>query len=283
MLPPGFGAIAEHLRRSTVLVTGSTGGAGSGIILRSDGTIATNAHVVHTSDTRVQLWDGRTFRATLIERDTRRDIALLSVSATGLTPVTTGDTGAVRTGQLVLAVGNPFGFIGAVSAGIVHAVGPVPGLGHRRYIQSDLHLAPGNSGGPLADASGRVIGMNTMVAGRLGLSIPCDELQRAVSCTDSRSYLGIIVHQSDITVNGTGQQGLLIMEVLAGSAAASASLMPGDIIIGLEERPLTSIGDLENALAGPGDHPIHVQFLRGDRRRVRRAAVVPQRRRNKAA
>ena len=154
--PPGFGEMIERLRRATALVGGERGGAGSGVIVEATGTIVTNAHVARAQALRVQLWDGRTYRATVKHRPPGRDLAILSVPAAGLPVAPLGDSGALRVGQLLVAVGNPFGFIGAVTTGILHAFGPIRGLGPGSWVQSDLQLAPGNSGGPMFDMAGNV-------------------------------------------------------------------------------------------------------------------------------
>jgi serine protease Do len=282
-LPLGFGGLAEELRRSTVLITGKRGGAGSGIVLSDDGTIATNAHVVTSPEIQVQLWDGFTVRGILRTRDTHADLALISVSAAGLHPARLGDSNTLRVGQIVVAVGNPFGFLGAVSAGIIHGIGQVRGLGSMTYIQSDLQLAPGNSGGPLCDAAGELIGVNAMVSGRMGLSIPVDRLKRFAAGEESRAMMGIVVHPARIVVNGRRQLGLVVMEVAEQSPAEHAALLPGDILIGVSEEPITSALDLEHAMRGNGERVIHLKFLRGDHTRVRRTSVLIGSRRTRAA
>ena len=150
----GFGEIAEQLRRSTVEVKSGRRGQGSGFIVKSDGVIVTNSHVAGEAGLSVRLWDGSSFPAGLTARSTRRDLAVLQISTRNLTPVALANSDALRVGELVMAVGNPFGFAGAVTTGIVHAIGRLPGLGATRWIQADVQLAPGNSGGPLADARG---------------------------------------------------------------------------------------------------------------------------------
>ncbi len=160
----GFGEIAEQLRRSTVLVRPGSRGNGSGVIWSADGAIITNAHVARGSQARVQLWDGRELEAAVVSRDLRRDLAELRVTATNLPAATPADSSQLRPGELAIAIGNPLGFIGALTTGVIHAVGPLRRLNSQHWVQSDVRLAPGNSGGPLADARGRVIGINTMVA-----------------------------------------------------------------------------------------------------------------------
>lgn len=166
--------LAARLARVTVEVRshGRGGAVGSGVIWHPDGLILTNAHVA-SGDVAVALWDGRVLAARLVARDVRRDLAALVVSATGLPAAEIGDSGGLRVGELVVAVGNPLGLVRALSAGLVHAAG-------RRLIQADLRLAPGNSGGPLADARGRVVGLNAMIVGGLAVAVPSREARRFV-------------------------------------------------------------------------------------------------------
>jgi len=169
------GRIAELLRRSTVQIRG----CGSGIVLNDD-RILTNAHVLIGGDPAVETWDGKTLRARLVKMDRQRDLALLVTEQAGAFAATLA-SGEAKAGQAVIAVGNPLGFIGAVSSGFIYKVGAIRGLSVRRWIQADVRLAPGNSGGPLADINGRVIGINTMIAGGLALSIPVASVQEFLS------------------------------------------------------------------------------------------------------
>jgi serine protease Do len=269
----GFGEVAEQLRRSTVVI--HAGGSGSGIIWSTDGTIVTNVHVARRSELRVQLWDGRELEARIVSRNPRRDIALLRVHANNLPAATAADSSQVRPGELAIAVGNPLGFIGALTTGTVHAIGPLRGLGSHSWIQANLRLAPGNSGGPLADARGQIIGINTMVAGRLALAIPSNAVKDFLSSGPSDSWLGVTVHPVEVPqVAGRGRAfGLVVLEVESGSPAAKASLLPGDILLGTEEKPLTSIDDLSQVLGGRGPRLERLEFLRGDYLRVRRVSV----------
>src|SRR4051812_43144781 len=157
----GLGEIAEQLRRSTVLVHTGGRGSGSGVIWSVDGVIVTNAHVARGPQTSVQLWDGREFSASIALRDPRRDLAELRIEAANLPAAAVADSSQVRAGELAIAIGNPLGFVGALTTGVIHAVGPIRGLGSESWVQANVRLAPGNSGGPLADASGRVIGLNS--------------------------------------------------------------------------------------------------------------------------
>jgi serine protease Do len=276
MFPPGFGEVAERLRRSTVHVSSGGQGHGSGIIVKSDGTVVTNAHVAlfgkRFGNSTVTLWDGRSFPAEIASRDPRRDLAILRIPASDLPAARLGDSNQLRPGELVIAIGNPLGFMGALTAGIIHAVGPLPGLGGRKWIQAGVRLAPGNSGGPLADASGNVIGVNTMVAGRLGLAVPSNEVIRLLS--GNQAYpLGVTVRAIPVTSEGRERLGLMVLEVAPDSAASRASLLPGDILIGADGRFFTVLEDLEDALQANADRVLRLQFLRADPNKVRTVAV----------
>jgi serine protease Do len=272
MTQAGFGEVAEALRRTTVQVGGGRG-YGSGVILSAEGLIVTNAHVVRSSHSQVQLWDGRTLEAVVTSRDLTRDLAALLASASGLPTATLADSSKARVGELVLAVGNPLGFVGALSTGIIHAAGAVRGLGMSSWLQADVQLAPGNSGGPLADAQGRVLGINTMVAGGLALAIPSNDVARFLANGPSHSLLGIEVRPVRIVVRDENRIGLLVIGVNPGGPASMASLMIGDILIGVDGVLFRSVNDLEMALQGTAERILNLLFLRGDRRNIRRVAV----------
>src|SRR3979490_778691 len=137
----GLGEIAEQLRRSTVLVHAGSRGSGSGVIWSSDGTIVTNAHVARGSNARVQLWDGREFEATVTARDPRRDPATLRIHAHSLPAASPADSSQLHPGELAIAIGNPMGFVGALSTGVIHAIGPVRGLGPQSRVQANVRPA----------------------------------------------------------------------------------------------------------------------------------------------
>jgi serine protease Do len=189
-----LGAVAEAVRRSVVQVRPSeTGGAGVVLSRAGELVVVTNAHVAQgRPGERIHVvGHGRTPYPALIERiDIRRDLALLAlqprlVSGTGNpSPATLGDVSILRPGHFLIALGHPFGLPNAVTAGVVQSVGPISGeleraIGRqgRSWIQADITLAPGNSGGPLCDVEGRVVGINTMVAGGLALAIPAAEIR----------------------------------------------------------------------------------------------------------
>src|SRR5260370_28650921 len=178
---PGFREIAEKLRRSTVLIRAGSRGCGSGVIWSSGGTIVTNSHVARGVQTTIELWDGREFRATTSSRDPRRDLAALRIDAANLPSAIAADSSQIRPGELAIAIGNPLGFVVALTTAVIHALGPIRSLGSQSWVQAGVRLAPGNSGGPLAAARGPVMGTNTMVAGRLALAIPGNLVQKFLS------------------------------------------------------------------------------------------------------
>jgi serine protease Do len=274
----GLGEIAEKLRRSTVVIRSGGRGSGSGVIWSSDGSIITNAHVVRGMQAKIQLWDGREFDASIASHDTRRDLALLRIGAMNLPSVSVADSSQVRAGELAIAIGNPLGFVGALTTGVIHTVGPLRGLGSQSWVQADVRLAPGNSGGPLADARGRVIGINTMIAGRLALAIPSNAVRDFLSTGASDAWLGVTVRPVRIprpNTTGTSMQGigLLLCEVDPHSPASSASLLPGDILLGTDEENFASLADLATVLQGSSTRLLRLEFLRGDYSLVRRVTV----------
>jgi serine protease Do len=169
--------VAAHLRRLTVRIADGGRGVGAGVIWRREGVIVTNAHVVAADRPVITLDDGRRLHASRWRRDRGRDLAAFTVREHELPAAVIGDSGGLRVGELVLAVGNPLGLRGALVAGIVHALGG-SGEPGRRWIYADLRLAPGHSGGPLADARGRVVGLASMIVGGLALAIPSAEIER---------------------------------------------------------------------------------------------------------
>ena len=169
-------AVTERLRRITVQVHGSSGGTGSGVIWISNGLIVTNAHVAR-GGAAVVLPGGGATEARGLAWDPEHDLAALALDAEGLSAADVGDSDRLRVGDLVVAVGSPFGLVGAVTAGVIHAIGPRRTAGSS-FIRADLRLAPGNSGGPLADARGRVIGINAMIVGGLALAVPSNVVAR---------------------------------------------------------------------------------------------------------
>ncbi len=172
--------LAALVRGWTVELAGRHGeGRGSGIIWHADGLIATNAHVATAPRYTVRLSDGREVEGEVLVRDERRDVALVDVELPALPALPLGDPGELRAGSIVLALGHPMGVPNAMSLGVVHAVSR-DRRGAPRYIAADVRLAPGNSGGPLVDAAGRVMGINAMVVGGLGVASPVNVVARVV-------------------------------------------------------------------------------------------------------
>lgn len=238
-------AVAATLSRSTVQVRSRRYGVGSGVIWHPSGLIITNDHVVRGSRATVELSDGRVFDAVCTGRDPQRDLAALKVSAADLSAATVGDSDALRVGELVLAVGNPLGLVGALTTGIIHAVGP---KNASRWIQADVRLAPGNSGGPLADAQGRVIGINTVIAGGLALAVPSNAVQRFLRLGSERPYFGVTIQPVMVPLGDKRVFGLLVLEVRPSSLAESAGLLTGDVLIGAARQLFNSPKDLMKAL-----------------------------------
>ncbi|HJT87301.1 MAG TPA: trypsin-like peptidase domain-containing protein, partial [Bryobacteraceae bacterium] len=212
---PDFGEIAERLRRSTVQVFAAGGrrGGGSGVIWGADGLIITNAHVATSPSLGIELFDGRRFEALLDTRDSRRDLAALRINVTGLPAAAAGDSTALRAGELAIAIGNPLGFAGALSTGVIHSLGALPGMGRQKWIRATVRLAPGNSGGPLANASGQVIGINTAIVHGLGIAVPAKAVGEFLR-RGNLPRLGVVLRPVPV---GSARLGLLLLEVESGS------------------------------------------------------------------
>jgi serine protease Do len=267
---PVPGSVAEALRKSTVQIhtgRGRAGSAGSGVVIGDDRVI-TNAHVVRRESIRVEPWNGKAAAATCLRLDRGRDLALLSAPGIDASAATLGDSQRLRAGTPVFAVGNPFGFVGAVSSGVVHAIGALGGMA---WIQADLRLAPGNSGGPLADFHGHVLGINTMVVNNgLALAIPSQVVQRFLARGRARRALGITVRPVELE---GGKLGIMVLEVETGGAAERASLLPGDILSAANGSALLSLDDLQDAIDSASGKVLHLGFQRGGQRALRQVAV----------
>jgi serine protease Do len=269
---PVPGRIAEFLRRATVQIraSGENGqGSGSGVVLMA-GQIVTNAHVAVGGDVTIEAWDGAARQAHVVRRDAHSDLALLSADGLDAPPAALAN-GEPKPGAAVIAVGNPMGFVGAVSSGFVHAVGSLRGLGGRRWVQADVRLAPGNSGGPLADVHGQIVGINTMVAGGMALAIPAANVQRFLTAKSQRA-LGVVVRPVMLrSPKRQARPALLILELSSGGAAEHASLLPGDILVEAGGEPLETPEDLAVALAGGDVLPLG--FHRAGDAKLRRVTV----------
>jgi len=243
-------------------------GAGSGTILTPDGYVLTNHHVVEGARrVRVSLSDGSLLTAAVVGADPATDLALLRLDASGLPCVNLGDSAALQVGQLVIAVGNPFGFQSTVSTGVVSALGRALRSREGRLIEGVIQhtapLNPGNSGGPLVDSHARVVGVNTAIiamAQGIGFAVPSDTARWVVSQLltrgrVSRPYLGIAARQRPLGRRMVRFHHLVhdraveVLSVAPGSPAAQADIHMGDWIVALNDRPIATVDDLHRALA----------------------------------
>jgi serine protease Do len=258
-------------------------GIGAGVIWDDDGLVMTNHHVVAGGrrGVTVALHDGRVFDAEVLKSSGSLDLALLRLSGgatTDLPAAPTGDSDALRVGELVYAIGHPWGSVGAVSAGIVGGVGELPRRGRAssaRYVRSDVTLAPGNSGGPLLNARGEVVAINAMVFGRTALSIPINAAG-VWAAAERRPRLGIEVLPVEIpsSLRGkAGPSGLVIAAVDDGGAADRAGLLVGDVLLAIEGEPLDGAETLLEALARAGD-VVESRIMRGGRIEVMNVSLV---------
>jgi serine protease Do len=174
-----LGDIAERLRRVTVHVRSGGRSAGAGVVWLRSGVVVTNAHVAAGPRAEVVLPDGRALPARLVARDPRHDLAALAVDAGELPAALRVDARGLRAGELVIALGHPLGVAYAAALGVVHRA-PSGVRGPGGWLHADIRLAPGNSGGPLADTSGRVVGINAMIVGGLGIAVPTHLVERFV-------------------------------------------------------------------------------------------------------
>lgn len=263
---------------------GPTEGSGSGVIYSENGYIVTNNHVVEgASELEVTLSDNRKFKATLVGTDKRTDLAVIKIDATGLIPAEVGNSDEVRIGEWALAVGNPFNLTSTVTAGIISAKGRNidlldKGASIEAFIQTDAAVNPGNSGGALVDAQGRLIGINTAIATRTGafqgysFAIPVNLVRRVaddiVSYGDyKRPYLGVSITELDsdlakeLDVNAS--QGVVISELIEGGSAQYAGLQANDVIVGIDGREVKSVPELQEVVgrAKVGD-TVNLKVLR---------------------
>jgi len=245
-------------------------GGGSGLVITPDGFLLTSAHVVAGTDGKVEasFVDGREIAAELVGADPLSDLAVLRSDAADLTPAVLGDAERLRVGQLVVAIGNPHGFAGSVTAGVVSALGrslPVrsrtAGRIVENVIQTDAALNPGNSGGALADGRGCVVGINTAVAGvGLGLAVPINEVTRRIigalmrDGRFTRAYIGIAGGSRPLPPRLARELGraacVEVVEVVEGSPAAKAGLRPEDLIVAVGGMPVEGADDLQRLMDG---------------------------------
>lgn len=262
--------------------------SGSGVIISPDGYIVTCNHVIEkASRIEVTLYDNRSFRASIVGTDPSTDLALLKIDATQLPYLEFGDSDALRVGDWVLAVGNPFNLTSTVTAGIVSAKGRTLGLLREKFrvesfIQTDAAVNPGNSGGALVNIEGKLVGINTAIASMTGtfagysFAVPASIAQKVIE--DLRKYgkvqralLGVMIEnltperqkESDVPVS----QGVYVTDVYGGSAAEEAGLQPGDVIVEIDDRPVRNAAELTELVARhrPGDR-IKINYYRGSKK-----------------
>jgi serine protease Do len=239
-------------------------GAGSGVVLTPDGFLLTSAHVVAGRQRRgrAQFTDGRDFGFTVVGSDPLSDLAVLRADGADLEAAHLGEADDLRVGQLVVAIGNPHGFAGSVTAGVVSALGrSLPARSGRavrvidNLIQTDASLNPGNSGGALVDSAGRVVGVNTAVAGvGLGLAVPINPATRKIIGSlmsegrVRRAYLGIAGGVRPLPPHAGSGNCVEVVEVVEGSPAGQAGLRPEDLLLELDGQRIEDVSDLQRMM-----------------------------------
>jgi S1-C subfamily serine protease len=245
------------------------GGTGSGVAFTTDGFLLTSAHVVAgAGGGGASFVDGTDVPFEVVGRDPLSDLAVIRAAGSDLAAAPLGDADRLRVGQLVVAIGNPLGFAGSVTAGVVSALGRSLAARDGRasrlvenVIQTDAALNPGNSGGALADSRGRVVGINTAVAGiGLGLAVPINAATQAIIAAlirdgrVRRAFLGVVGGTRPLRpalAERLGRRrGLEVVQLLDGSPAAAAGVRAGDLIVELDGRPIEGVGDLQRSMVG---------------------------------
>jgi len=261
-------------------------GVGSGVIIAPDGYILTNDHVVQDAKQLfVTLTDGSSLTATVIGTDPATDLAVIRAGGSGLPYATLGDSGSLRAGQLVIAIGNPFGFQSTVSAGIVSALGRALRSREGRLIENIIQhtapLNPGNSGGPLVDSRGRIVGINTAIiitAQSIGFSIPSNTAKWVLSQLLTvgrvrRGYLGITAQQRPLGRRLvryhklTAEFAVEVLSIIPHSPAGEAGIREGDLIVAINGKEVSSVDHLHHFLSEwPIGQPVRLSIIRGQER-----------------
>jgi S1-C subfamily serine protease len=273
----GLAEMIEQAQASVVQVRRGDRGAGTGVIWQAKGGIITNHHVIAHAGSKilVELRDGRTLEAQIVDSDPTLDVALLNVPADDLTAVPFADSSKLRVGELVFAIGNPWGQRGVVTAGIVSALSKVKMRNSNRqleYIKSDVRLAPGNSGGPLLNAQGHVIGINAMImGGDLSVAIPSNVVSTWVAQLPlARITLGVQIQPAELPTKiqqelaNEQTLGLLVVGIVEGGLAELAGLLVGDVLIDIENKPLGDAATLRAVLVqNSSQETVRLRVLRG--------------------
>lgn len=274
---------------------GPARGAGSGVVISSDGYIVTNNHVIENADEiEIVLNDNRSYQAKIVGVDESTDLAVLKIDEENLAAINYGDSEKINIGEWVLAIGNPYEFRSTVTAGIVSAKARninILGGGSsiESFIQTDAAVNPGNSGGALVNLNGELVGINTAIASPSGafagysFAVPVSLVKKVVSDlieygTVQRALLGIrifdvnaqVAEQFDLDI----LNGVYISDVVAGGAASKAGLEDGDVIVAIDERPVNNVAQLQELIAikRPGDE-VNVTFIRKGRRKIVKAKL----------
>jgi S1-C subfamily serine protease len=259
--------VTPHVAALQVTGRDGRGGAGSAVVVSDDGLLLTNAHVVaRASSGRAVFSDGSESDVDVVGADPLSDLAVVRARSATPPPAVLGDAGALRVGQLVVAVGNPLGLTGSVTAGVVSGLGrSLPTRDGRTarvvedVIQTDAALNPGNSGGALADSASRVVGINTAVAGwGLGLAVPMNDTSRRIIASlvedgrVRRAYLGLVSTPAPLPAalaERTGRRrGLRIVDVVPGAPADRAGLKAGDLVLEADRRAVADAQSLQRLL-----------------------------------
>jgi serine protease Do len=262
--------------QSVVQVRARGRGVGAGVIWDEKGFVLTNYHVVAGRRRGVKiavvLSDGQELDAGVVKSSSDLDLALLRVEGGpgDLPALPVGDSDALRVGELVYAIGHPWGRLGAVTAGVVSGLGVAGGAGGRaRYVQSDVSLAPGNSGGPLLNARGEVVGINAMIFGRLALSIPSNAANAWLAgARQPRPRLGVRVLPVEIPTSlrdadpEMPEAGLMVAALEADGPAERAGLLAGDVLLGVDDGTPGDVESLLDAIAGAGE-AVRLRLMRG--------------------
>lgn len=271
-------------------------GAGSGVIIAPDGYVLTNDHVVHNAKKlAVTLTDGTTLPARLVGTDPATDLAVIRADGSGLPYATLGDSGALRVGQLVIAIGNPFGFQSTVSTGVVSALGRALRSRQGRLIESIVQhtapLNPGNSGGPLVDSRGRIVGINTAIIGMaqgIGFSIPSNTANWVVSQLLThgrvrRGYLGITARQRPLGkrlvrfYNLKAEFAVEVISIISNSPAGKAGIREGDLVVAINGQEVASVDHIHRFLSEwPIGKSVMLTIIRGQERLEKEVTTIEE-------